>query len=66
MTVAPADDLDEQAWLYVIEAIQDKLDNEVGFSQPTSKEIIDRVEVIQRMIKKLRKNYFVWNLLKGM
>ena len=66
MTVAPADDLDEQAWLYVMEAIQDKLDGEVGFSQPTSKEILDRVEALKEMIGKLRKNYFVWNLLKGM
>ena len=66
MTVAPADDLDQEAWDYILDAIRDKLDGEIGFSQPTRKEVIERVAELSEVLRKLRKNYFVWNLLKGM
>ena len=66
MTAAPADDLDQEAWDYILDAIRDKLDGEIGFSQPTRKEVIERVAELSEVLRKLRKNYFVWNLLKGM
>lgn len=66
MTVAPADDLDQEAWDYILDAIRDKLEGEIGFSQPTRKEVIERVAELSEVLRKLRKNYFVWNLLKGM
>lgn len=66
MTVAPADDYDQQAVDYILRAILDKVDGEVGFSQPTRKEVLDKVIEMAEVIEKLKKNYFVWNLLRGM
>lgn len=66
MKDVPVSDIEEAAWGYILMAIIDKVDGEVAFSQPTSKEVLDKVLELTDTISKLRRNYFVWNMLKGM
>ena len=63
MTVAPADDpLHEQAWDWVLHELDLALEN----VPPRDPDVLRAVTETVESLKKVRKNYFVQNLLKGM
>jgi hypothetical protein len=63
MTVAPADDpLHEQAWAWILNELDLALEN----VPPRDPDMLKAVTETVESLKKIQKNYFVTNLLKGM